>query len=124
VAFGAGQGCVGDLCRATSGEGETEPKQIGKGTKDSTEQLDRYQGNIATLCFRPPISIIFSWRLPEPDICVNRFLHLHPDERKIRFWFAPNLTTNSQVTDPFPIIKSLSYFHSLRDKIKVFIDIN
>ena len=25
------------MCRATSGEGETEPKQIGEGTPDSTE---------------------------------------------------------------------------------------
>ncbi len=29
-------GSVGDLCRATSGERETEPKQIGEGTHDST----------------------------------------------------------------------------------------
>ena len=38
--FGAVQGSVGDLCRATSGGRETEPKQIGDGTLDSTEQLD------------------------------------------------------------------------------------
>ncbi len=34
--FGAVQGSLGDLRRATSGEGETEPKQIGEGTLDST----------------------------------------------------------------------------------------
>ena len=36
--FGAVRGSVGDLRRATSGEGETEPKQIGEGTPDSTER--------------------------------------------------------------------------------------
>ncbi len=36
--FGTVIGCLGDLCRATSGEGETEPKQIGEGTDDSTER--------------------------------------------------------------------------------------
>jgi hypothetical protein len=35
--LGAVVGCHGDLCRATSGEGETEPKQIGEGTHNSTE---------------------------------------------------------------------------------------
>jgi hypothetical protein len=35
--FGADQGSLGDLCRATSGEGETEPKQIGEGSLVSTE---------------------------------------------------------------------------------------
>ncbi len=29
-------GSLGDLRRATSGEGETEPKQIGEGTQDRT----------------------------------------------------------------------------------------
>ncbi len=37
---GAVLGSVGDLCRATSGEGETEPKQIGEGTQDSTGPQD------------------------------------------------------------------------------------
>jgi len=32
-------GSVGDLCRATSGERETEPKQIGDGTQDTTERV-------------------------------------------------------------------------------------
>jgi len=36
--FGAVLGSVGDLRRATSGEGETEPKQIGDGTQHSTER--------------------------------------------------------------------------------------
>ena len=34
--WGAVPGSVGDLRRATSGEGETEPKQIGEGTRNST----------------------------------------------------------------------------------------
>ena len=38
--LGAVLGSVGDLCRATPGEGETEPKQIGDGTQDSTERRD------------------------------------------------------------------------------------
>jgi hypothetical protein len=46
--FDAGLGSVGDLCRATSGEGETEPKQIGEGTRASIEQLECCQGNMAT----------------------------------------------------------------------------
>ncbi len=36
--FGAVLGSLGDLCRATSGEGETEPKQIGEGTQDGTKR--------------------------------------------------------------------------------------
>jgi hypothetical protein len=35
--FGAVRGSLGDLRRATSGEGEMEPKQIGEGAPDSTE---------------------------------------------------------------------------------------
>ena len=41
-------GYFGDLCRATSGEGETEPKQIGEGTHDWTEGRDsREHGDIS-----------------------------------------------------------------------------
>ena len=36
--FGTALGSLGDLCPATSGEGETEPKQLGEGTQGSTEQ--------------------------------------------------------------------------------------
>ncbi len=35
-AFGAILGSLGDLRRATSGERETEPKQIGEGIQDGT----------------------------------------------------------------------------------------
>ena len=35
--LGAVWGSLGDLCRATTGVRETEPKQIGEGTPDSTE---------------------------------------------------------------------------------------
>ena len=38
--LGAVLGSLGDLCRATSGERETEPKQIGEGTPDSTKRHD------------------------------------------------------------------------------------
>ena len=38
--LGAAQGSLGDLCRATPGEGETELKQIGEGTPGSTESHD------------------------------------------------------------------------------------
>jgi len=37
---GAAPGSLGDLCRATSGEGETEPKQIGEGARGSTQPRD------------------------------------------------------------------------------------
>jgi len=43
LSSGAVLGSFGDLCRATSGEGETEPKQIGEGTQDGTEQLELLQ---------------------------------------------------------------------------------
>jgi hypothetical protein len=52
LGFGAVPGSVGDLRRATSGEGETEPKQIGEGAQDGTEPLD-LPGNMATVAFRP-----------------------------------------------------------------------
>ena len=52
--FGPVLGSVGDLRRATLwGEGETEPKQIGEGTQDSTERLKLRQGNRATVCVEP-----------------------------------------------------------------------
>jgi hypothetical protein len=46
-------GRLGDLDRATLGEGETEPKQIGEATQDSIEQIDLGQGNVVPVSCRP-----------------------------------------------------------------------
>ena len=40
LGFGAVLGSVGDLRRATSGERETEPKQIGDGTRDRPQHQE------------------------------------------------------------------------------------
>jgi hypothetical protein len=40
LAVGAALVSPGDLCRATSGERETEPKQIGEGNQGSTQQVE------------------------------------------------------------------------------------